>query len=40
MRSYLWIILALCVIAAPAVSADEAVSKPAFAVNAGLESFR
>lgn len=40
MRSYLWIILALCMIAAPAVSADEAISKPSFAVNAGLESFR
>ena len=40
MRSYPWIILALCMIAAPAVSADEAASKPSFAVNAGVESFR
>ena len=40
MRSYPWVILALCMIAAPAVFADEAASKPVFAVNAGLESFR
>jgi hypothetical protein len=40
MRSYLWVILALCMIAAPAVSADEAASRPSFAVNAGVESFR
>ncbi len=40
MRSYLWVILALCMIAAPAVSADEVASKPSFAVNAGVESFR
>jgi len=40
MRSYLWIILALCVIAAPAVFADETASRPSYAVNAGVESFR
>ena len=40
MRSYPWVIPALCMIAVPAASADEAASKPAFGVNAGLESFR
>ena len=40
MRSSPWVILTLCSIAAPAVSADEPTSKPSFALNAGVESFR
>ncbi len=40
MRSYPSVILALCMVAAPAMSADEPTSKPSFAVSAGLESFR
>jgi hypothetical protein len=40
MRSYPWAILALCMINAPAVSADEPASKPSFALTAGVESFR
>jgi hypothetical protein len=40
MRNSPWVILTLCSIAAPAVSADEPTSKPSFAMNAGVESFR
>jgi hypothetical protein len=40
MRSHPWINLTLCLIAAPAVFADELVSRPSYAVNAGVESFR
>jgi hypothetical protein len=40
MRSYPWAILALCMINAPVVSADEPASKPSFALTAGVESFR
>jgi len=39
MRSHLWVTLTLCMIAAPAVFADEPTSKPSFALNAGVESF-
>lgn len=35
-----WVTLTLCMIAAPAVFADEAVPKPSLAMNAGVESFR
>jgi hypothetical protein len=40
MRRCPWVILTLCSIAAPAVLAEEPTSKPSFAVNAGVESFR
>ena len=40
MRCHPWVTLTLCMIAAPAVFADEAVPKPSFAMYAGVESFR
>lgn len=39
MRLHPWLILPLCMLIAPAVFADEPVSKPSFALNAGVESF-
>jgi hypothetical protein len=40
MRSSPWVILTLFSIAAPAVFAGELASRPSYAVNAGVESFR
>ncbi|MBI3777368.1 MAG: hypothetical protein HY274_00355 [Gammaproteobacteria bacterium] len=40
MRNRPWVILTLCMIAAPAVFADEVASKPSLAMNVGVESFR
>ena len=40
MRNGPWLVLTLCVLGVPAAHADETLSKPSFAVNAGLEHFR
>jgi len=40
MRINPWVVLIFCMIGVPAAFADEAASKPSFAVNAGVESFR